>query len=289
MKIFILGGSGMLGHRLYLELSPYHEVSVTLRRDAALFSKYGLFERGRVLEGVDVTDFTIVERSIRAAAPDVVINCVGIIKQLKESKNPIPSLMINSLLPHRLARLCGDIGARLFHFSTDCVFAGRKGQYTEMDVADAEDLYGRTKFLGEITDSPNALTLRSSIIGRELGTSHSLVDWFLSQGGRKVRGFRRAIYTGISTWEMARLVRMLLTHQPSLFGLWQVASKPITKYDLLLLLRDGFGVPVEVEPYDDFVCDRSLVGNKFAAATGYCAPDWPAMISEMAAAGRDKT
>jgi dTDP-4-dehydrorhamnose reductase len=289
MKIFILGGSGMLGHRLYLELSPDHEVSVTLRRDAALFSRYGLFKRGRVLEGVDVADFTIVERSIRAAAPDVVINCVGIIKQLKESKDPIPSLMINSLLPHRLARLCGDIGARLFHFSTDCVFAGGKGQYTEMDVADAEDLYGRTKFLGEITDSPNALTLRSSIIGRELGTSHSLVDWFLSQGGRKVRGFRRAIYTGISTWEMARLVRMLLTHQPSLFGLWQVASRPITKYDLLLLLRDGFGVPVEVEPYDDFVCDRSLDGNKFAAATGYCAPDWPAMISEMAADGRDKT
>jgi dTDP-4-dehydrorhamnose reductase len=289
MKIFILGGSGMLGHRLYLELSPDHEVSVTLRRDAALFSRYGLFKRGRVLEGVDVADFTIVERSIRAAAPDVVINCVGIIKQLKESKDPIPSLMINSLLPHRLARLCGDIGARLFHFSTDCVFAGRKGQYTEMDVADAEDLYGRTKFLGEITDSPNALTLRSSIIGRELGTSHSLVDWFLSQGGRKVRGFRRAIYTGISTWEMARLVRMLLTHQPSLFGLWHVASRPITKYDLLLLLRDGFGVPVEVEPYDDFVCDRSLDGSKFAAATGYSTPDWPAMISEMASARRDKT
>ena len=276
----------MLGHRLYLELSPDHEVSVTLRRDAALFSRYGLFKRGRVLEGVDVADFTIVERSIRAAAPDVVINCVGIIKQLKESKDPIPSLMINSLLPHRLARLCGDIGARLFHFSTDCVFAGRKGQYTEMDVADAEDLYGRTKFLGEITDAPHAITLRSSIIGRELGTSHSLVDWFLAQRGGKVRGFRRAIYSGISTWEMARLVRMLIARQPSTSGLWQVASKPITKYDLLLLLREAFEVPVEVEAYDDLICDRSLDGSRFSVATGYSAPDWATMISEMAAAER---
>ena len=286
MKILILGGSGMLGHQLYREFSRDHEVWVTLRRAMGEFSGRGLFGEGRVLAGVEAMDFASVERSLRTTQPAVVLNCVGIIKQLKEATDPIPSLTINALLPHRLARLCGEIGARLVHFSTDCVFSGRRGGYRETDVSDAEDLYGRTKYLGEVGAAPHVLTLRSSIIGRELGTTHSLVDWFLSQRGKEVRGFRRAIYTGFTTVEMARIVRMMITRQPALGGLWQVASAPIDKYQLLLLLRDAFGVPVEIQPYDDFVCDRSLDGGRFSAATGYQAPAWRTMIEEMAAADR---
>ena len=286
MKILVLGGSGMLGHQLYREFAQDYDVWVTLRRDAAPFVQRGLFRPDRVLARVDAMDFAGVEAVLRAVAPAVVFNCIGIIKQLKAAKDPIPSLTLNSLLPHRLARVCGEIGARLVHFSTDCVFSGLKGGYRESDVADAEDLYGRTKFLGEVGDAPHALTVRTSIIGRELGTAHSLVDWFLSQRGGQVRGYRRAIYTGFTTLEMARIVRMLVARQPSLHGLWQVASTPISKYDLLNLLRDACRVPVEILPFDDFVCDRSLDGSRFAAATGYRAPAWPTMIAEMADADK---
>lgn len=282
MKILIIGGSGMLGHQLWHHFRERHETWVTLRRPGTEFQRYGLFGDGRVFAGVDASDFVQVARVIREFRPDAVLNCVGIIKQLKEAKNPIPSLVINALLPHRLAEVCGETGARLVLFSTDCIFSGRRGQYTEADISDAEDLYGRTKYLGEVGDQPHAITLRSSIIGRELGTAHSLVDWFLSQRGGKVRGYRRAIYTGFTTMEMSRIVEKVVTDQRALSGVWQVASSAISKYELLLLMREQFKLPVEIEPYDDFACDRSLLGSRFAEATGYRAPTWPAMVGEMA-------
>lgn len=283
MKILILGGSGMLGHELWRRFRDRHQTWVTLRRPGAEFARHGLFGDGRFFSNVDAMDFPTVAKVIREFRPHAVLNCVGIIKQLKEAKNPIPSLTINSLLPHRLAEVCGETGARLVLFSTDCVFSGKRGRYTEADISDAEDLYGRTKYVGEVTGLEYAITLRSSIIGRELGTAHSLIDWFLAQKGAKVRGYRQAIYTGFTTLEMARIVECVLTDQRGLSGVWQVASAPISKYDLLLLVREKFQVSVEIEPYDEFFCDRSLVGTRFSEATGYRAPEWPAMIAEMAA------
>jgi dTDP-4-dehydrorhamnose reductase len=282
MKILIVGGSGMLGHQLWRHFRGGHETWVTLRRSAGDFAAAGLFQDGRVHEGVDAMNFPSLAGVIREQRPDAVLNCVGLIKQLKESKDSVPSLTINSLLPHRLAEVCAEVGARLVLFSTDCVFSGRRGGYTEADVADAEDLYGRSKYLGEVTDRPQVITLRSSIIGRELGTAHSLVDWFLSQRGGRVKGYRRAIYSGFTTLEMARIVERLLTVDRQLAGLWQVASEPINKYELLRLLREHFKAPVEIEPFDEFTCDRSLNGTRFSAATGYRAPAWPEMIAELA-------
>jgi dTDP-4-dehydrorhamnose reductase len=282
MKILILGGSGMLGHQLWKHFHSRFETWVTLRRPATEYQRYGLFGDQRVVAGVDVEDFDSVARAIRNLRPDVVLNCVGIIKQLKESKNAIRSLTINALLPHRLAEICGQQSARLVLFSTDCIFSGNRGRYTEDDLSDAEDLYGRSKFLGEVGDSSHVVTLRSSIIGRELGTNHSLVDWFLSQRGGTVRGFRRAIYSGFTTIEMSRIVELIITQCPELSGVWQVASAPINKYELLLLLRDSFRLQTEVVPTDDFVCDRSLVGTRFNAEVHYQPPDWPSQIRELA-------
>ena len=162
------------------------------------------------------------------------------------------------------------------------MFSGKRGGYTEADISDAEDLYGRTKYLGEVSAVPNALTIRTSIIGRELGTTYSLIDWFLAQKGGSIRGYRRAIYTGFTTLEMARIVERILTQHRELSGLWQVASAPINKYELLLLVRDKFGLAVHIEPDDNFVCDRSLLATRFNAATSYSPPDWSAMIGEMA-------
>jgi dTDP-4-dehydrorhamnose reductase len=211
----------------------------------------------------------------------VVINCVGIIKQLNEAKNPLLSLTINSILPHRLAELCSIAGARLVHISTDCVFSGKTGNYTEDDISDAQDLYGRTKFLGEVHER-HCITLRTSIIGRELETRYGLLEWFRSQNGRTINGFRRAIYTGLTTCELSRVIERLLIKHSDIVGLWQVSSDPINKYDLLLIAKQAFFWVGEIAPDDTFVCDRSLNSARFRKEVGYRPPSWQVMMEELA-------
>lgn len=271
----------MLGHKLYQVLDKRYETFATLRGSLKRYERFNLFNAERIIEGVDVTDWDSVLRVFAKVKPDVVVNAVGVIKQLKEAKDPITSLTINSLLPHRLALICQASGARLIALSTDCVFDGRKGNYTEEDNANAEDLYGRTKFLGEVTGE-NSLTLRTSIIGRELETAHSLVEWFLQNRGGKVRGFTKAIYTGFPTIAMARIIDDVIENHKKLSGLYQVASEPINKHELLLLLRDAYKVDIEIEPFDDFVLDRSLNGNKFNETTGFKPQSWNELVDEMA-------
>jgi len=223
-----------------------------------------------------------VEAAIAKARPDVVVNAVGVIKQLAAAKDPIESITINSLLPHKLHRAAGAAGARLLHLSTDCVFSGKRGPSSERDAPDPVDLYGRSKWLGEV-DGPGALTLRSSIIGREIASQSGLVEWFLAQRGKRVKGFRRAIYSGFSTLAMARVFAKVIAQHPQLDGVIQVASAPIDKFRLLGLVRDAFRVDVAIDPDDAVAIDRSLDGSAFAAATGFAAPSWEDMVAEMAA------
>lgn len=280
-RILIIGAGGMLGHKLYQVLRERYSVRATVRGSVEDYGRFGFFELDELIGGVDVQNFEKVEQAVAAVAPDVVINAVGVIKQLATAKDPIVSLTINSIFPHRLTALCGIAGARLITMSTDCIFNGRKGGYTEADVSDAEDLYGRSKYLGEVSNE-HSLTLRTSIIGHELGTAHSLVDWFLGNRGGKVKGFRRAIYSGFPTIVMARLIGDLIERHPGLSGLYQVSSEPINKYDLLCLIRDAYGVDIEIEPDDDFVLDRSLDSTRFRAATGFVPQPWPELVHEMA-------
>ena len=280
MRILILGGGGMLGHRLLMTLGTEFEVWATLRGSVPASAPSGLFDPDRTISGIDVLNADAVTDVMARVRPDAVINCVGIIKQLAAAKDPFLSVSINSLLPHRLHRLCRATGARLIHFSTDCVFSGRKGSYTEDDPSDALDLYGRSKFLGE-TVGEGALTLRSSIVGRELGSASGLAEWFLSQRGKRVRGYRRAVFSGFTTQEMARIVRRVLTQHHDLFGTLQVSSQPINKYDLLMLMQRVFGVDVEIEPDDTIEIDRSLDSARFRRLTGYEPPSWPEMMAEM--------
>lgn len=281
MKILILGGDGMLGHELLASWAGRHDVRVTLRRPVDAYAAYGLFSAKNAIGGVEASDLPRVASVVRAAAPDAVVNCVGIVKQRQEAKAAIPSIEINALLPHRLAELCDEVGARLVHLSTDCVFSGRTGNYRETDVPDPVDLYGRSKLLGEVEHAPG-VTVRSSIIGLELSRKTGLVEWFLAQRGM-IRGFRRAIYTGFTTREMGRIIERLLLQHPDVHGVWQVASAPITKYDLLVQLSARLGrTDVEIAPDDEFICDRSLCGDRFAAATGYEAPSWDVMLAELA-------
>jgi dTDP-4-dehydrorhamnose reductase len=209
-----------------------------------------------------------------------VINAIGVVKQRHAAKESIASIETNALFPHRLALACRESNARLVHLSTDCVFSGRRGRYAEDDFPDADDLYGRTKLLGEVGDT-GCVTLRTSIIGLELSRRKSLVEWFLAQRG-PIRGYRRAIYTGFTTLEMARIVERVLQHLPARSGVYQASSAPIDKYRLLVMLRDRLGRDLPIEPDDDFHCDRSLLSPRFQADFAYTPPDWPQMIDELA-------
>ena len=277
----------MLGHRLLMYLQDRHETKVTLRRELAAYERYGLFTLENSYWSVEAKD---TERFLEVMGdfhPEAVVNAVGIVKQRGTAKEAIPSLEINALLPHRLAVLCRAVGARLVHLSTDCVFSGRKGNYTEGDVADAEDLYGRTKLLGEVTDA-GCITLRTSIIGLELSRRTGLIEWFLAQRG-EIRGFTKAIYTGLTTAEMSHVIERVLVEHPHLSGVWQVASEPINKYDLLVRFSEVLGRDdVRIVPDDTVSIDRSLLPVAFERATGYSAPGWNEMLKELGAEVRQR-
>jgi len=272
----------MLGHKLGQRLNDEFDTWVTLRGSAGSYRRFALLDASRVVPGVDVQSFDSVVAALARVRPDAVINCIGLIKQLPSASDPILNLTINALLPHRLQQLCRATGARLIHFSTDCVFSGGKGMYTEEDPSDALDLYGRTKFLGE-TAGAGALTIRSSVIGRELSTESGLVEWCLARNGGRVQGYTRAIYSGFTTLAMARIVRLILTEHRELSGTVQISSTPITKHELLGLLRTAYKLRLDIEPRDDVQVDRSLDSSRFRAMTGFAPPSWSEMIEEMAA------
>lgn len=283
MRILVLGGDGMLGHRLLQTIGERHEVRVTLRSELQAYAAYGLFDADNSYDGIDARSPDALSRVLADYRPQAVVNCIGIVKQRRAAADAIASLEINALFPHRLSLMCRMVDARLIHLSTDCVFSGERGAYTEDDLPDADDLYGRSKLLGEV-GGPGAITLRTSIIGTELSRRSSLIEWYLAQRGT-IKGYTRAIYSGFTTQQMARIIEHLLVVHPGLSGIWHVAAASISKHDLLCRLgrlldrRD-----VAIEPDDSFVCDRSLNGERFAKATGCQAPSWDQMLTELAAA-----
>jgi dTDP-4-dehydrorhamnose reductase len=233
----------------------------------------------RLVAGVDARNFESIIKVFNIAQPNVVINCIGLIKQLTDADDPLEAIPINSLLPHRLAKLCEQLSAKLFHISTDCVFSGDKGMYNEMDYADAKDLYGRSKLLGEV-DYGNSVTLRTSIIGPELKGAHGLLEWFLSQSER-CPGYTRAKFSGVPTIVLAYVIRDIFIMRPDLHGIYHVASKPITKFDLLQLIAEIYGKKIKIVPTGDLVIDRSLDPTALEMATGYVVADWPELIKLM--------
>jgi len=281
MKILVLGATGMLGRAVFSTLitEPSLDVFGTLRRDSGR-KDYPVFMHDRLLSNIDALDHDALVSMMERIRPDVVINCVGLIKQVAASNDPLLALPINALLPHRLAKLCALSGARLIHISTDCVFSGSGSMYTEADASDAQDLYGKSKYLGELHDLPHAITLRTSIIGHGVGGNDSLIDWFLAQDGH-VKGYRKAIFSGLPTVELARLMRDYVIPAPSLFGLYHVSAEPINKYELLGLVADVYDKHVEIAPDDSLVIDRSLDSSRFRQATGYVPPSWPKLIEAM--------
>ncbi|MDA8324623.1 MAG: SDR family oxidoreductase [Nitrospiraceae bacterium] len=299
MRILIIGGTGMIGHRLWLDLGRrFPDVHTIIHGKKSQLEWTGLYGTGpynpdegdRVMDGVDVMDFRMLYDILAEIRPDVILNCAGITKRKTDSGNTIPSLVLNSFLPHRLAEWASERGARVFQFSTDCVFSGspvhggpvsQGGYYREESPPTARDIYGQSKYLGELKEE-NCLTLRTSFIGREITGFTELLEWFLAQEGQTIKGFRRALYTGVSTVFLSRVVGDLIEYHPRLSGLYHLSGEVISKYDLLCLARDAFGLDVEIVPDDDFLCARTLIGSRFREATGIEVSPWSRMMEELA-------
>ena len=281
-KVLILGGTGMLGHMLFTQLSLQKDLDVyaTARTSSGLRQWFPPDLVKKIRADVDADNFDTIIRAFASIRPDIVINCIGLIKQLPMASDPLSAITINSLLPHRISMICRSAGARMIHISTDCVFDGKKGNYTKTDPSNADDLYGRSKFLGEVAYPPHCLTLRTSIIGHELKGKFGLIEWFLAQK-EKVNGFTHAIYSGFPTVELAHIITEYILPNKDLNGVYHVSSDPISKYDLLKLVAKRYGKQIKIEPYNNFYQDRSLDSSVFRRLTGYMPPSWPELVDKM--------
>jgi dTDP-4-dehydrorhamnose reductase len=281
MKILILGVTGMLGNAIFnvLSMQSNYEVWATLRNPKWL-TYFDDRKQNKLISDIDILDFVRLRKVLKQVQPDVVINCVGLTKHLDTTNDPLCALPLNALFPHHLANLSLEIDARLIHISTDCVFNGRKGNYKEEDLSDAEDLYGKSKYIGELHKMPNTITLRTSSIGHELNSSYQLIDWFLSQH-TKVKGYEKAIFSGLPSFELGNVIKDFVITKPDLQGLYHLSSEPIDKYSLLNLVADRYNKNIKIIADDTLQIDRSLNSDKFRRATGYQSQSWPILIEKM--------
>lgn len=280
MRVLVFGASGMIGSAIFRVLAEDHDWDVkgTLRsvRDKQYFP-------ARVAEKLIAGVFAESQDSLVDVfadfKPNIVLNCIGLTKHYADVAVPLRAIPLNALLPHRLAALCRIAGARFIHISTDCVFSGTRGNYSEDDQADATDVYGRSKYLGEV-DEPHALTLRTSTIGHELQTRLGLLEWFLQQNSG-CNGYSRAIFSGLTNVELAHVIRDFVIPFPDLKGLYHIGGNPINKYDLLREVAAVYGKQTNIKQDESFVIDRSLDSRRFRRMTGYAPRDWAEMIQLM--------
>lgn len=283
MRIHVAGVDGMLGSTLFRHLAADSALQVlgTVRskQPESSIRIMGPSSNASIVGDMPATDEGSFLRLLTDFKPDIIINCIGVCQLPRNASEAVKLITANSLWPHRLAKLAGDLGARLIHFSSDGVFSGRRGQYRESDNPDPIDYYGRSKLLGE-PDYPHCLTLRTSMIGHANKESNQLVDWLIRQNG-KIKGYRHVVFTGLPTVEIASIVRTILLSREDMTGIWHLASEPISKFDLLRLIVMRYGLDIEVVPTPEPVSNRSLNASKFHDATDYVAPSWPELVDKM--------
>ncbi len=280
LRVLILGVTGMLGSTLFRFFSESEDYITygTVRNRKKLDLVLDITNKN-IISGVDALDMDSIINAFNVAKLDIVINCIGIIKQLDAAKDHLISISINSLFPHKLANICAATNSRLIHISTDCVFDGKKGSYKDNDPSDADDLYGKTKYLGELKYD-HCVTIRTSIIGHEISTKLGLVEWFLSLDD-KVNGFNKAIFSGFPTIEIANIIHQFIIPNEHISGIYNVSSNKISKYNLLRLIADRYGKKIEIEIDNKVEIDRSLDSNKFQEITGYKPPEWKELVDKM--------
>lgn len=271
----------MLGHRTYLKFKGKFDTYAAFR-NFSHYKRYSIFEEKNVIDNFSTENIEHIKGTLSKIHPNCIINCIGITKQQKIADDPVQMITTNSLFPHILSSICEEADIKLIHISTDCVFSGEKGNYKEDDFSDAVDLYGRTKFLGEVRNMNNTLTIRTSIIGRELKTSLGLVEWFLNQKENMIKGFKNAVFSGFTTDALSDIFIDIIQNHSKISGLYNVSAEPINKFDLLNIIKNSFNVKTEIAAFDDFYCDRSLDSTKFRANTGFKPLLWQTMIDKLA-------
>jgi len=280
MNILVLGVNGLIGSTVFRYLSEYseHLVFGTVRNQDYI-NYFNVEFRNNVIHSVDVNDFDKLVKVFNDTSPGLVINCAGITKHLRDSESHLVTIPINSVAPHRLAQICHLTKSRLLHISTDCVFSGKKGNYWEEDFPDANDLYGRSKVLGEVSYGNN-LTIRTSTVGHELMTNFGLLNWFLSQEG-SCKGFKNVIFSGLPTVYLAKIINEYIIPSKDLNGLYHVSAEPISKYNLLNLIAERYSKKIKIIPEEDFKIDRSLISDRFRSLTGFKPPSWQELVNIM--------
>jgi len=282
MRILILGGNGMIGHKMYQMISKFNEDTwVTLRNDLTTYTFSDIYDKNKVIDNIDLSDFKKMLHTLNQINPDIVINACGITIRRGVEKIKSNTILLNSVLPHFLNEWVSLNNKRLIHFSTDCVFSGEKGDYLDTDIKDANDLYGSSKSLGEIVDSKFAITLRGSMIGRELQNKTELLEWFLQQSNKKIKGFSEVIYAGITTVKMAEIVIRIINFYPNLTGIYNISSKPISKFDLLKMCNVHFGVNANIEMNNSYTSNKNLISDKFFNEIGIEKPNWTDLIIQL--------
>jgi dTDP-4-dehydrorhamnose reductase len=283
-KIAVLGVTGMLGHKMLqiLEGAFPSQVYGVLRGSKDRLSSYGFVAPDRLIDQVNVESTQALLKVLNEIRPQFVINCIGITLRKAEHDSTQKNFAINGVLPQILSFWCQQHQAKFIHFSTDCVFNGARGNYTEHDLPDAEDVYGRSKYLGETPYHPSALTLRLSIVGRELFGKTELLEWFLAQKNKKISGFSEVYYSGVTTSVAAREVVKIIQKFPDLAGLYHVSSEKISKYDLLMMANQIFKANVEIQKDPSKKSDKSLNCDRYIRETRFIKPSWPEMLKELA-------
>ena len=280
MKVLILGGQGMLGHKLLQTFQTRFDTYATFHNASVRLPI--MQDKMRMIVGVDARKIDTVINAFAQVRPDVVVNSIGIIKQLETARDPALSLEVNALFPHRLAELCRATSTRMIQISTDCVFSGERGFYSEEDIPDPVDLYGRTKLLGEVNE-PHCLTIRTSIIGRDFMKNAGLLEWFINNRGKRVKGFAHAVFSGFTTQALSQILSDVIVDHSQLSGIYHVAAPPINKYTLLQRIRDAMDIDIDIDRETTVRINRSLNPARFIGATGIQLPDWDSMIVDLVA------
>jgi dTDP-4-dehydrorhamnose reductase len=278
MKILILGGDGMIGHKMAQVLSVQnHKIVISIRekKDLTLKSNplktkvfFNDFLKGSILDFLDKVN------------PDVIVNAIGVTIRRGAAENIADTIYLNSFFPHQLANWSEIHNKRLIHFSTDCVFSGSEGSYLEDTTPDALDYYGKTKGLGEV-NSKSSLTIRSSMIGPELFNKTELFEWIINNKEKEINGFSRVMYSGVTTVYMAKLVADLIDNHKNLIGIYNVASKPISKFELLHLINDNFDLGLIINDDKTVISNKTLNASKIEKETGLQQPSWDELIFEL--------
>ena len=282
MSVLVLGATGLIGNRLVRTLKKDFEVFGTTRKPK-LSKKFTdqMLEASHWLLNSSPTDFSVLEREVRSLKPNIIVNCLGVIKSKLSMFDVEESISVNALFPHQLSKLCRNNGIRLIQLSTDCVFSGDKGNYVESDVPNPVDIYGRTKSLGELVNDHD-LTIRTSFVGREIDSFTNLFEWAIRNKNSRIVGYPRAIYSGLTTLALANVIRDVIHNQQNLVGLWHVSSESISKYQLLSLLNSVLSLNIDIEIDETFVCNRSLNSDAFRNKTTMTVPSWTEMLDDFA-------